>query len=177
MLGNRACCTQFWLRKLHSFTGFLFLGYFLCLHVRGEGAYETPLFRVLFLWAPLVFHGLYGLYICYESQPNLLRYGGYVRNWMYVLQRATGIVLVPFLLAHVGSEVWGWSLGGWYPVLWYAGVVTAVFHLANGIFGTCIDWGITIGPHSQRVFVGVSFLAFLVLCSYGLYTLRTGGYF
>ncbi len=40
----------------------------------------------------------------------------------------------------------------------------AVFHLANGIFGTCIDWGITIGPHSQRVFVGVSFLAFLVLC-------------
>ena len=77
----------------------------------------------------------------------------------------------------MGSEVWGWSVGGWYPALWYAGVVLAVFHLANGIFGTFIHWGIVIGPRAQRVFVGVSFTAFLVLFAYGVRELATGGYF
>lgn len=177
MQSDSACCTQFWLRKLHSLTGFLFLGYFLCLHVRGEGAYETPFFRVFFLWLPLIFHGLYGLWICYEAAPNNIRYGRHVRNWMYMVQRATGIFLAPFLLVHVGSEVAGWNLGDWYAPFWYAGVVAAVFHLANGIFGTLIDWGITVGPRSQRVFVGVSFLAFFVLCAYGIITLNDGGYF
>jgi succinate dehydrogenase / fumarate reductase cytochrome b subunit len=169
--------SQFWLRKLHSLTGFIFIGYFLCLHVRGSGGYDSDFFRVAFLWIPLAFHAIYGAYICYEAQPNNLRYSGYIRNWMYMLQRATAFIIVPFLIVHVGAEQYGWSLGEWYPAFWYVGVVTAVFHLANGIFGTFIDWGITVGPHSQRVFVGVSFVSFIVLCGYGLYTLSTGGYY
>ena len=81
--------------------------------------------------------------------------------------------LVTGLLLGLGAMLWGAEYGdtGWFVAVWYAGVVAAVFHLANGLFGTCIDWGITVGPHSQRVFVGVSFVAFFVLSAYGLYTL------
>lgn len=172
MSGNKVCCTQFWLRKLHSLTGFLFLGYFLCLHVRGEGAWSGTAHRALFLYLPLVFHGLYGLYITYESRPNLFRYS-WVRNWMYFGQRATGIFLLVFIPLHLGAMYAGAAYEGaaWYRAVWYAGLLAAVFHLANGIFGTVIDWGITVGPHSQRVFVGVSFAAFALLSFYGLYTL------
>jgi len=171
------CCRQFWLRKLQSLTGLIFLGYFLCRHVRGLGAYDTTAVRVLFLYLPLFFHAVYGAALVWESSPNNIRYGGYVRNWMYLMQRVTGGVIFVFLLFHVGSEVWGWSLGAWYPALWYAGLVAAVFHLANGLFGSLIHFGVTVGPHSQRVFVGVSFAAFLVLAAYGVHTLATGGYF
>ena len=173
MSDARACCSQFWLRKLHSLTGFLFLGYFLCLHVRESGAsYGSTALRVLFLYLPLLFHGLYGCYIAWEARTNLVRYP-WVRNGMYAAQRLTGLVLVPFVLLHLGAVLWGagYADAGWFLAVWYAGLVLAVFHLANGLFGTCIDWGITVGPHSQRVLVGVSFLAFFVLSAYGVYTL------
>ncbi|MDW7710144.1 MAG: hypothetical protein SCH98_06685 [Deferrisomatales bacterium] len=172
MSGNRVCCTQFWLRKLHSLTGFLFLGYFLFLHVQGETVYGSPAFKLLFLYVPLVFHGFYGLFITYESSPNLFRYPS-ARNWMYVGQRATGLFLILFIPLHLGDMFGGaaYGLSSWYAALWYAGLLAAVFHLANGLFGTVIDWGITVGPHSQRVFVALSLGAFVLLSAYGLYTL------
>ncbi|GAB4260988.1 MAG: succinate dehydrogenase cytochrome b558 subunit [Deferrisomatales bacterium] len=172
MTGSRVACTQFWLRKLHSITGFLFLGYFLCIHVRDVGTYDSPVLRVLFLYLPLLFHGVYGLYIVYESAPNGLRYP-WIRNWMYLGQRISGVLLVPFLLLHLGAVKWdaAYAEAAWYVAVWYAGLLLAVFHLANGVFGTAIDWGITVGPHSQRVFVGVSFAAFFILSAYGLATL------
>jgi succinate dehydrogenase / fumarate reductase cytochrome b subunit len=174
MAENPSSHTQFWLRKLHSLTGFLFLGYFVCLHVRMVDAYQSQVFRILFLYVPLLFHSLYGIYITYESNPNLFRYS-WVRNWMYFGQRGTGLFLVPFILLHMGAMNWGAAYGdaGWFMIVWYAGVLAAIFHLANGIFGAAIDWGVTVGPHSQRVFVGVSFAAFFILSAYGIYTLHT----
>ncbi len=170
---GRVCCTQFWLRRLHSFTGFIFLGYFLSFHVRGLGSYQSSAARVLFLFLPFSFHGLYGLFLTYESRPNALRYS-WVRNWMYLMQRATGLVLVPFVPIHIGAMEWGaaYANAAWYRVFWYVGLLAAVSHLANGIFGTAIDWGVTVGPHSQKVFVKVCFVVFVVLAGYGLYTLR-----
>ena len=174
MSSSRACCTQFWLRKLHSFSGFLFLGYFLCVHVRNAGVYRSDFARVFLLYLPLLFHGLYGLYVTYESKPNLLQYR-WIRNWMYFTQRMTGVLLVPFIALHIGAVKWGaaYSERGWYIAIWYAGVVAAVSHLANGAFGTMIDWGVTVGPYSQRVLVGLSVAAFLVLSAYGIHTLYT----
>lgn len=164
--------TQFWLRKLHSLTGVLFLGYFLCVHVRGDGGYDGLFTRMGFLAIPLVFHALYGLYIVYESQPNNIRYG-YWRNWMYLLQRVTALFLIPFIVLHF-SVMKGWlSIGeeSWYRVFWYSGVVAAVFHLANGLFGAAIEWGVTVGPHSQKVLVILCLLASLVLGGMGIHTL------
>lgn len=174
MSSEKTCCTQFWLRKLHSATGFLFLGYFLCLHVRTQGTYRSVLFRVALLYLPLLFHLVYGLYISYEARPNALRYA-WVRNNMYLAQRVTGIVLVGFLPIHLGAMKWGASYvdAAWHRTLWTVGLVCAVFHLSNGLFGTAVDWGITVGPHSQRVTVVLSFAAFFVLAGYGLYSLAS----
>lgn len=171
---EKGLLNQFRLRKLHSLTGFLFLGYFLCVHVRGNGGYKDLFTRWAFLFIPLAFHGLYGLYIIYESAPNNLRYS-YWRNWMYLLQRVTGVILVPFVLLHV------WAMNGnasfadaaWFRAFWYTGLVSAVFHLANGLFGFAIEWGITVGPHSQKVLVALCFAAFLVLGAMGVTVLYT----
>jgi succinate dehydrogenase / fumarate reductase cytochrome b subunit len=167
-----AGANQFWLRKLHSLTGFAFLGYFLCFHVRGGGTYGSAPLRALFLYLPLLFHGLYGLYIGWETRPNGLRYP-WVRNWMYLGQRASGVLLVPFVPFHLGAVQWGaaYAAAPWYRAAWAAGLLAAVFHLANGLFGTAVDWGVTVGPHSQRVLVVVCLIAFLVLSGYGLNTL------
>lgn len=174
MAAGKSCCTQFWLRKLHSATGFLFLGYFLCLHVRTQNSYQGVLARVLLLYLPLLFHLVYGLYITYEARPNGVRYA-WVRNHMYLAQRVTGAALVAFVPIHLGAVKWGASYAdaGWHRAVWYVGLVSAVFHLSNGLFGTAVDWGVTVGPHSQRVMVGVSFVAFFVLAGYGLYTLAS----
>jgi succinate dehydrogenase / fumarate reductase cytochrome b subunit len=174
MTAGKICCTQFWLRKLHSLTGFLFLGYFLCVHVRTQGSYGSPLLRILFLYLPLLFHMLYGLYITYESRPNNLRYA-WVRNGMYLAQRATGLLLVPFIAIHLGAMKWGaaYADAAWHKAIWYVGLLAAVLHLSNGLFGTTIDWGVTVGPHSQRAVVALSLLAFFVLAGYGLYTLSS----
>lgn len=164
--------SQFWLRKLHSLTGFVFLGYFLSFHLRGEGTYGAALPRVAALYLPLLFHGLYGLYITYEARPNALRYA-WVRNWMYLGQRASGAVLCAFLPLHLGAVHWGASYADarWYRTAWYAGLLAATFHLTNGLFGTAIDWGATVGPRSQKVLLGLCVAAFLALSGYGLQTL------
>lgn len=165
---------QFRLRKFHSLSGVLFLGYFLCVHVRGEGGYKDVFTRVAFLLIPLLFHGLYGLYIIYESAPNNHKYN-YWRNWMYLFQRVTGVILIPFVIMHFWAMKWGapWAETQWYSFFWYAGLLSAVFHLANGLFGAAIEWGITVGPHSQKVLVVISFIAFLVLGAMGVHTLYT----
>lgn len=166
---------QFRLRKFHSLSGVVFLGYFLFVHVRGEGGYKDLSTRIAFLLIPLLFHGLYGLYIIWESSPNNIRYN-YWRNWMYLLQRVTGLILIPFVIMHFWAMKWDapWASSAWYQVFWYAGLISAVFHLANGLFGAAIEWGITVGPHSQKVLVVISFIAFLVLGAIGVHTLYTG---
>lgn len=167
------CCTQFWLRKLHSLTGFAFLGYFVLQHLRGVPPYALTELRYLFVLAPLLFHAGYGGWIALEGRPNGIRYP-WARNWMYLAQRASGLFLVPFLILHVGAVLFGarWSEAAWYRAVWYGGVVGAAFHLANGAFGTAIHWGLTVGPRSQRVFAAVGFAGFLILSLYGLRTLR-----
>ncbi|MBI5440440.1 MAG: hypothetical protein HY900_04430 [Deltaproteobacteria bacterium] len=166
------CCTQFWLRKLHSLTGFLFLGYFVCYHLRGAAAYRIPELRYLLLFAPLAFHSIYGLWIAFEGRPNGIRYP-WARNWMYLGQRLTAVFLLAFLFLHLGAVLFGapWADASWYRPVWYLGVVAAAFHFGNGALGTAIHWGVTVGPHSQRVFAGLGTAGFLILAGYGLYTL------
>jgi succinate dehydrogenase / fumarate reductase cytochrome b subunit len=166
------CCTQFWLRKVHSFTGFVFLGTFVGYHLRGAGSYQAPELRYLLLYAPLLFHAGYGVRVALEGQPNGIRYP-WARNWMYLGQRVTALVLVPFLLLHLGAALFGagWADAGWYRAVWYAGVVAAAFHFGNGAFGTALHWGLTVGPHSQRVFAALGTAGFLLLAGYGLRTL------
>jgi succinate dehydrogenase / fumarate reductase cytochrome b subunit len=115
----------FILRKLHQLTGILPLGVFLLEHFYtnskamgsiSAGKSGAQLFNdsvadlqsipyiifveVLGIFVPLIYHGVYGLVITYQGRPNVGRYD-YARNWMYLLQRVTGVIpscSLPFVL-------------------------------------------------------------------------------
>src|SRR5207247_5592456 len=52
------------------------------------------------IFIPLIYHAVYGLVITAEARPNNLNYP-YPRNWFYLIQRVTGIILFFFITFHV----------------------------------------------------------------------------
>jgi len=177
---------HFALRKLHSLLGLLPIGAFLAFHlfenslaVKGKDHFTehvihkigdmpyVELMEVFFIALPILFHGLYGLWIWWTGKSNLRQYG-HARNWMYVLQRISGAIALVFIVTHVYQTRFQVLIGNLSkdelyeqmiavfsnPLLqaWYGlGLVACVFHLANGIWLFLITWGITIGPRSQRI--------------------------
>ena len=101
--------SHFLIRRLHSLTGILFGGY-IVVHlmvnatliegVRHGGA--SSVFQVqvnkihslpfllatewAFIYLPITFHTLYGLYVTFTGQPNSIRYP-FGKNWFYFVQR------------------------------------------------------------------------------------------
>ena len=176
---------HFYLRRLHSLSGLVPIGFYMLFHVYlanatilvGPKAFDataatlegTPWFMLLFieiffLWLPIAFHGIYGLFIVREADHNFLHYG-YARNVFYSLQRYTGIIAFLFLGFHMFTTrfynyLWGVPISyatmhGWMSnplvfAVYLVGVLAAVFHLTNGVSTFCITWGITVGQRAQR---------------------------
>ena len=112
--------TTFYVRRLHSLVGLLALGMVLFEHIftnsmalggapalNGALAMMELIPKPIFLGleigaiaAPLLFHAIYGIYICLQAKNNPGRYG-YVRNWQFALQRWTAWFLVVFLIWHI----------------------------------------------------------------------------
>lgn len=176
----------YYARKIHSLLGVIPLSFFLLEHlVTNFGAFEGGLeqfnegvaflnglpfvfFMELFLiWLPLLYHGVFGLYIAYQSTPNVGSYK-YERNWRYTLQRITGVLTFMFVIWHVYETRVQVALGNvtheelgaiihavvMNPItftLYLIGVISTAFHFSNGIWSFLVSWGITVGPRSQRV--------------------------
>jgi len=103
---------SFLLRRLHSLSGIVPVGFFLIEHfvsnafaTRGPEAYRKQVellsgfpfvfFLELFaIWLPIAFHALYGFYIWYRGESNLAEYP-WAGNWMYSAQRWTGAIASP----------------------------------------------------------------------------------
>lgn len=161
---------QFYLRRLHGITGIFPIGYFLLFHLKdGQTFAEKGVFlSIIFLWLPLLYHSLYGLFITYEGGMNVCCYR-YIRNYMYFLQRLTGIMIILFLFVHVYAMKFGGYDGSELSnIILFGGVLISIFHLANGLFGFLMDLGITIGEKAQKVAVGMSFILFIFLAVYGI---------
>jgi succinate dehydrogenase / fumarate reductase cytochrome b subunit len=120
------------------------------------------------LFAPFLFHMFYGLWIVYSGKTNVDRQK-YARNWAYVAQRTSALVVFVFIFYHVISMKYLVIPEAKYPAgadfyaalrehfrnpyvyWWYVvGVSATVFHLANGLCTFCMTWGITVGRNSQR---------------------------
>lgn len=169
------------LDKLHSLSGIIPIGAFLAEHFF-ENSYalvsaqkyewissklETIPWRLpvefLFIWFPILFHGCYGIYIWWQGKSNVSRYP-WMANWMFVLQRWTGIMAFVYIGWHVWTErfathghntyaqVAGDFANPWYLTFYVVGVVATSFHLGNGIWQFCCKWGIAVRPEAQRVF-------------------------
>lgn len=159
--------SQFWLRKLHSLTGGVFLALFLVLHIFYPGSNVFGrgfLVKLLLFSLPLLFHVIYGGFIIYETRWP--RYP-HVSNGRYLLQRISAIGIAVFLPIHVYAmsvqPVWIHHPG--YLVVWAVGSLLTLYHLFNGCAGLLIHWGVTVGPHSQKavlvilLVVGLTFAA------------------
>ena len=139
--------------------------------------------EVLIIIVPIFFHGIYGLFITSTAQPNPIS-NLYVRNAMYFLQRVTGVIVFAFILFHLWTtrlvqiqdhesldlfrQVQAAVGNPWIYAFYVAGILSATFHLANGIWSFSIVWGLTIGPKAQRRMMYVSAVVFLALSYIGV---------
>ncbi len=157
-------------------------------HKIGDMPY-VDFMEIFFIALPILFHGIYGFIIWFQGRSNVSAYG-YFRNWMYVWQRITGAVAFVFILTHVWGtrmqvltndevtkdnlfEHLASALDNPILVVWYCvGILTAIVHLANGIWLALITWGITIGPRSQKISSVVCTLIGLVLIVLSVQALR-----
>lgn len=141
--------------------------------------------EIFIIAIPLLFHAFYGIYIVYGAKNNLLQYN-YYRNWAFYLQRATAIITLIFVILHVyatrisnllyGTEV-GFAMMADIlanPIMlafYIIGLVSAVYHFANGLWTFFITWGITIGPVSQKYSYVLCAGLFLLMNMAGIMTL------
>ena len=210
---------HFLLRKLHSLTGIVPLGVFLCEHMLtnsmayfGKAKFNDSVhflhdlpyllaLEVFGIFLPLAFHVIYGIKIALSGRSNVTAYA-YFGNWRYLLQRLTGFFAFVFLVVHLlkfrfahwfggpefvgcpdpfqltleGLLSWG-SDGGlttmaWVTLVFYwVGLVAVCFHFANGIWGFCITWGITIGKKAQQRVGVLAALIGVVLFFWGILSL------
>lgn len=191
--------SDFGLRRLHSLLGIIPIGLFLTQHLvinhfatQGVEAFNKAsdfmgsLPFVLFLewfviYIPLMFHAFFGLYIAFTGKPNVNRYGTY-RNWMFLMQRITGVFLVVFIAWHIWQTRIQKALGADVDfdmmadilanplmiVFYVLGVISATFHFANGFWSFLVTWGITQSPRSQRISTFVMMGLFVVLSVIGV---------
>lgn len=176
---------DFYLRRLHSICGIVPIGFFLLEHIfsistvlAGGAFFDAQVAKlasiphaimfpleIIAIAIPLLFHGIYGLYIACNAKNNPGSYR-YMRNWQFYLQRMSAFYLAAFLIWHVGYlrimvkgaglpisylQLHGYLSNPIVFILYALGVIAAVFHFTNGLFTFCITWGITVGPRAQSV--------------------------
>jgi succinate dehydrogenase / fumarate reductase cytochrome b subunit len=113
------------------------------------------------LWIPLLFHSLYGMYIWWKGKSNAIGHP-WMANWLYVLQRWTGIIAFVFIGWHLYTERYlghgmtsyadvQHSMRNLWTVLFYLiGISAASFHLGNGLWNFACKWGIAVSVRAQR---------------------------
>lgn len=188
-LGGR---NHFLLRRLHSLTGLVFGGY-LVVHLIVNATiaqfgvndvYQAQVDKIhglpilwaiewVFIFLPILYHTVYGIYITVTGQPNVGSYP-YAKNLFYVLQRVSAIVIVLFMIFHVLSLKYGWlnfvnpnlafdphrasasihnhmmvsAIIPW--VIYPLGILASCYHLANGFWTAAITWGLTVSAGAQK---------------------------
>ena len=196
---------HFWLRRLQSLSGVVPVGGFLAFHLYenysatlGPAAYNTMTrklqetrfalaLEIAVIIVPLLFHGVYGLFITGTARPNVVT-NRYVRNWMYFLQRVTGVILFAFVIFHLWTtrfvdirnheavdlfRLMESSVANpWIYAFYVLGIVSATFHLATGIWSFSIVWGLTVGPRAQRRMMWVSLGVFVILSFIGVRSIQ-----
>jgi succinate dehydrogenase / fumarate reductase cytochrome b subunit len=205
--------TSYLLDKLQSLSGVIPIGAFLAEHFWSNsyalvsvGKYndvsrelqQIPwriIVETCVLFIPILFHGLYGCYIWWTGKSNAIGHP-WMANWLYVLQRWTGIIAFIFIVWHLYTErflghgVTSYAdvqrnlMNPWYLTFYIVGITCASFHLGNGLWNFACKWGIAVSVQAQRaagwfgaaVAVGFTLIgvAIVIALHYGAFPL--GGY-
>jgi len=197
--------TSFLWRRLHSLTGIVPIGLFLLEHfisnaeaLNGVNAYNGQVkfltglpFRlgmeIFGIFIPLAFHALYGVYIWWRGENNVIDYP-WTGNWLYTVQRYSGILVFAYvtyhiwymrfagvhLVEHYDASFWKVQNELSHPLalaIYVIGVVAASWHFGYGLFLFAAKWGIVTGVKAQKraQALGIAISAVLVLA--GLFTI------
>jgi succinate dehydrogenase / fumarate reductase cytochrome b subunit len=189
---------DFLIRRLHSLSGLIPVGAYMVVHllvnasvVNGDATFQNNVLKIHsfgallpvlewgFIFIPIIFHAVVGVWIVAEGLPNPHQYP-LGSNYRYTLQRATGIIAFFFIMLHV-FHMHGWfhnslwvnavvnpfgggqfkpynatSTGGLalqstvMVAIYIVGVLACIFHLANGIWTMGITWGVWTSERAQR---------------------------
>jgi succinate dehydrogenase / fumarate reductase, cytochrome b subunit len=197
---------HFLLRRLHSLSGIVPAGIFVIMHLftnfqmwpaifdpRAPGfqhevgfIHSLPALLILeiSIWLGIGFHAILGLVYTFTGNnkwgvPESTHYH-YFDSWRYVLQRVTGILALIFILFHVATLRWRWSLpiqtpfyvtvntpegevktamastalalqyGWWVVALYVIGAYSVIYHWCNGLWTAAISWGLTVSVAAMR---------------------------
>lgn len=197
---------SFLLRRLHSLSGIVPIGAFFVEHfvsnayaTNGPHAYATqikflnslpfvPFLEWGFIYIPILYHALYGIYIWYRGDSNVIAYS-WQGNWLYTSQRWTGIVAFAYMIQHVyhlrfsGVHLVQYPGAGfgkvqqelanpWMLAFYVVAIVCASWHFAYGIWLFCAKWGITQGERARRRSGVVCFGIGLLFVIVGLVTVK-----
>jgi succinate dehydrogenase / fumarate reductase cytochrome b subunit len=204
---SKTAPTHFLLRRLHSLTGILFGGY-LIVHLvvnatLAQGAkpddiyqaqvnkiHSLPLLNLIewvFIYLPILYHTVYGIWITVTGQPNVGQYP-FSKNIFYFFQRLTALILMLFIAFHIfamkgllgdalvfdpahatftatRSLTANWAIEF---VVYPLGILCACYHLANGFWTAAITWGLTISRGAQKRWGLVCFGLFLMTFAFGM---------
>ena len=173
-------------RRLHSLSGIVPIGAFLLEHIlsnfetwNGPAAYgkqvlflnSLPLVRVLewvFIFIPLAFHALYGVYIAFRGRATVNVYP-WAGNFGYLMQRVTGIIALAYILQHVYrqrfsgidlpncpgmafAKVQHELMNPWMLAIYVIAMIATCWHFAYGIWLFAAKWGITPGDLARKRF-------------------------
>jgi succinate dehydrogenase / fumarate reductase cytochrome b subunit len=168
----------FLLKRLHSLSGVIPVAGFVIFHlfenshsVEGQAAFNhtvdtirsQPYLTILEmgLLAPIVFHALMGVWLIRLGRQNVAQFPNRA-NLSYMLQRVTGVILLFFISYHVWTTRFAniptdqmfqtLSANYAHPLvsLFYAlGILSAAFHLSNGLWGFLVAWGLVSGEKSM----------------------------
>jgi succinate dehydrogenase / fumarate reductase cytochrome b subunit len=192
-------------RRLHSLTGIVPVGLFLLEHfisnaeaLNGVAAYNAQVkfltglpFRlwleIFGIFIPLAYHALYGVYIWWQGENNVIDYP-WQGNWLYTVQRYSGIIVFAYVTYHLWSMRFSgihlvdhYDASFWkvqnelsHPLMlaiYVVGVVAASWHFGYGLFLFAAKWGIVTGTKAQKraQVAGVALSALLTLA--GLFTI------
>jgi len=197
---------SFVLRRLHSLSGIVPIGAFLVEHfisnseaTKSVQAYNEqvkfltslPFVHVLewvFIFLPILYHGLYGLYIWYRGDSNVGEYP-WSGNWLYTSQRWTGVITLLYIGYHTYymrftgvhlmgggwqngfTKVWNEFQNPWAVAAYVIGIVAASWHFSYGLWLFAAKWGITVGEHARRKFGYLCAGLAVVLVAIGLWTI------
>ena len=196
---------EFLFRKLHSLLGIIPIGAFLLEHLlsnfearNGPIAYGAqvkflnglPIVRVLewvFIFLPILYHGLYGVWIWLRGKSNIVYYP-WAGNWMYTAQRYTGLIAILYIGQHViRQRFMGIQLpehpyaafakvqqelsNPWMLAVYVIAMIAICWHFSYGIWLFAAKWGITPGEVARKRFGYVCAAFGLVICVMGLWSI------
>ncbi|HXX01275.1 MAG TPA: hypothetical protein VEJ00_08685 [Candidatus Acidoferrales bacterium] len=192
---------SFLLRRLHSLSGIVPIGAFLVEHfisnseaLKGKEAYGATVqllnslpfvlgLELFLIWIPILYHGLYGLWIWYRGEGNVVAYP-WTGNWMYTAQRWTGIVALAYMVQHTYhlrftgvhlathpmesfAKVQNEFQNPWMVAFYAVAIVAASWHFCYGMWLFAAKWGITTGERARRWFGYVCVVVALGLIAMG----------